>query len=189
MRKRKLAFGVGVNDADYQVHTALGICPYFRAWHNMLKRCYCASYQKTQPTYEGCTVCDEWLTFSNFKAWMKKQDWRWNELDKDIAKPGNRVYSPATCLFVAREINALLNNRRQTAHPQGTYFDKHAGKYRAEITIGGRKRYIGVYDSEKDAGRAYRNTKAAHLRTVAMKQVGRVKRGLLRHADALSCRA
>jgi len=67
---RKLAYGVGRNDADYKTAVNGERCPYYRRWSSMLNRCYSASYQNMFPTYIGCTVCKDWLTFSHFRAWM-----------------------------------------------------------------------------------------------------------------------
>ena len=190
---RKLAFGVGVNDTDYavapKINSKVVICPYFRAWHNMLKRCYCRSYQKKQPTYIGCVVCDEWLLFSNFKSWMEGQSWQGKELDKDILQPGNKVYSPDKCMFVTRAINSLLHIRvaGRDRHPQGVYWDKTARRYRAEMTVYGKKRYIGVYATEDAGARAYRAAKAAHIKTIALHQTPRLCAALLRHSEAMSC--
>lgn len=185
--RRKPVFGVGINDADYVVCGKHGTCPYYKAWQNMLKRCYCDSYQAKQPTYVGCTVCDEWLSFSVFRAWMEKQDWRGKELDKDILVPGNRVYSPETCLFVTRQINSLLNVREPSPFPQGVYFDVSSGKFRAEFTANGKKTYIGVFRTPREAGIAYKRAKAKHITKVAMSQPPRLRVALLRHSEALAC--
>ena len=90
MKLRKLIHGVGINDADYVVEKketishvngkrkqkTTWICPFYRAWKCMLTRCYSATYQERKPTYRGCSVSEEWLTFSNFKSWMEKQDFQ-----------------------------------------------------------------------------------------------------------------
>ena len=39
----------------------------------------------------------------------------------------------------------------------GVYFDKKEGKYRAEIRINNKHKYIGNYDKEEDAGKAFDN--------------------------------
>ena len=62
---RKLTFGVGIKD----ISTPTGDIQY-HLWQEMLKRCYYEPHLKKEPAYRGCTVCDEWLTFSNFKRWM-----------------------------------------------------------------------------------------------------------------------
>lgn len=69
--KRKV-YGVGINDANYKVQPFDKNCPYYQTWYGILSRCYSKHKQKRQPTYIGCRVCYEWLTFSNFKVWMGK---------------------------------------------------------------------------------------------------------------------
>jgi len=111
LSKRRLVCGVGVNDADYMVHFIKnGIkirCVYHATWTAMLKRCYSEACQKRQPAYIGCSVCDKWLIFSNFKAWMEKQDFKGKHLDKDIKIKGNKVYSPEACSFVSAAENVI----------------------------------------------------------------------------------
>ncbi len=70
----------------------------------MLQRCYSESYLNKRPSYRGCSVCEEWKTFSNFMAWMKNKNMENLELEKDILVPGNKLYSPETCVFVSRWI-------------------------------------------------------------------------------------
>lgn len=118
----KLVQGFGINDADYVVSKyeswyeggerklkILWQCPYYVKWRSMLNRCYSARYHKNKPTYIGCYVCEEWLTFSNFKAWMETQDWERKELDKDLLMEGNKEYGPNFCVFISRELNLFLD--------------------------------------------------------------------------------
>lgn len=121
----KLVYGVGINDADYVVMKMQTIgdvngkrkqklvweCPYHRTWKGMLKRCYSAKYQETRPTYEGCSVSDDWLTFSVFKNWMEAQNWEGRQLDKDLLFEENKVYSPETCVFVSGMVNSFTIDR------------------------------------------------------------------------------
>src|SRR5699024_1036564 len=102
MKPKKLTYGVGVNDAGYAVAKYETIvvdgkkkkkqvwkCPFYRAWECMLIRCYTVKYQERKPSYKGCVVSDEWKTFSNFKNWMRKQNWEGLCLDKDLLFEGN----------------------------------------------------------------------------------------------------
>ena len=121
MKKKKLVYDVGLNDADYKVQEFTTVvdengkegrklawmCPFYRKWTEMLKRCYSPIYQERHPTYIGCSTCRDWLVFSNFKMWMETQDWEGKELDKDILFPGNKVYGPATCVFVDKRVNTF----------------------------------------------------------------------------------
>ena len=125
MNLRRLVNGVGVNDADYvveklettgyvngkQKQKLVWYCPHYRAWRGMLSRCYSAKYQEKQPTYIGCSVSEEWLTFSNFKAWMEKQKWEGMHLDKDLLIEGNKIYSADTCVFVSPLVNTFINDQ------------------------------------------------------------------------------
>lgn len=115
-----LVYGVGVNDADYPVKPVIHfgskkrkICPYYQKWKSMLERCYSEKYQAVQPTYKGCKVCDEWLVFSNFKAWVISNniaDISGYELDKDLLKAGNKKYSKENCILVPMIVNRFLIN-------------------------------------------------------------------------------
>ena len=78
MKSKKLVFGKGINDADYDTK----VCPYYREWYKMIQICYSTKWQANNDDedLDGRTVCDEWLTFSNFKKWMQTQDWEGREL-------------------------------------------------------------------------------------------------------------
>lgn len=93
--------GVGINDSITPIHTVVNgkraMCPFYRVWSNMLDRCYGNSELNG---YDSVSICEEWLTFSNFKIWMEKQDWQGKQLDKDIlSKGGSKTYSPSTAMF------------------------------------------------------------------------------------------
>ena len=192
MRKRnKLVFWVGINDADYAVKPMVGgkqsACVFYRAWVNMLSRCYSDKFQVTHQKYIGCTVCEEWLTFSNFKKWMERQDFKGKQLDKDIIVSGNKVYSPETCVFVSGAVNKLLNDHgaARGKHKQGVYFVKCANKFKSQISIGGNIKHLGYYSTEDKAYADYAKAKAAYIREIADTQEPKVKSALYRHAAEL----
>ena len=159
--QRKPVFGVGVNDALYMVCPTINgkkiMCCYYRKWVSMLERCYDSKLHLKRPTYIGCSVCSEWLIFTNFKRWMINQDWIGKDLDKDIKVKGNKIYSPDTCLFVLREINSLLNDcgSRRGIHPKGVSFHKQHKKFVAQIDIKGKIKHLGYYDTPKLAEISY----------------------------------
>jgi hypothetical protein len=87
IRKRnKLICGQGKNDSLVSIKG----CQYYRKWSNMLHRVFGAKCHN----YVDASVCEEWLTFSNFKSWMETQDWHGKELT-----PIDATYSPSTCRF------------------------------------------------------------------------------------------
>jgi len=145
---RRGVCGVGTNDAPYIIKLfANGVrveCPIYQIWRAMLFRCYNAGCQEKQPTYIGCTVVDEWLSFMAFRAWVLAQpEWEGLQLDKDLLIPGNKVYGPDTCIFVSQEINLLLisNLAKPSGYPTGVYWEKLRGrkKYTAQCRERGRR--------------------------------------------------
>jgi hypothetical protein len=185
--KVKTIYVVGINDADYIISPTINgkqvMCPFYRKWHNMLKRCYSVNYQVKQPSYVGCTVSKEWLTFSNFKAWMEKQDWQGKQLDKDLLIQGNKIYSPEACLFVTKYINGLLTNCKSARGklPQGVCWDKQAKKYTVKCNVNGKPKYLGLFDTPKAASEAYKTFKYNLISEVAQLQVEPLRSALLNY--------
>jgi len=190
MKKPRKVHGVGINDADYAVRPRGPDgkqlwCPYYRAWSGMLKRAYCPKFHARQPTYIGVTVCEEWHSFMAFRAWMETQDWEGKQLDKDIIAPGNKVYSPDTCVFVSPNLNTLLTDRAAARGewPIGVCFDKAKKKFCAYIKEGGKQRNLGRFTCPHEAHMAWRKAKVRIVRDAAREQDDlRVYDGLLRHA-------
>lgn len=170
-RKRGLIFGVGVNDADYatqqKVSKVVSVCPYYRKWSNMLERCYSKAYQSKQPTYIGCCVCAEWLTFSNFKSWMEAQDWQGKEIDKDIVGNG-KLYSPENCVFVEKRVNVLFGaqNRFYRTGVAGLHFNKRENKYQVRVA----SMQVGYFSVKADAEDALLKAKAIYAAQIAIEQ-------------------
>lgn len=176
MAGKKLIYGVGINDADYDVHPCTMIkgvryrgepCPYYVKWHSMLERCYSTKYQERQPSYIGCSVCKEWHTFSNFKRWMQTQNWQGRELDKDWLVDGNKVYSPQTCMFVTNEMNNCIRISKLSmkGYPLGVskQFKRDGGElakpWAAYCSVGGKRTFFGLYSTSLMAHIAYLRVK------------------------------
>lgn len=187
---KKLVHGFGVNDADYSVRPTESdgkqiICPFYMTWNNMLERAYSPIYHARRPTYIDVTVCDEWRSFMAFRAWMMEQDWEGKALDKDVLVPGNKVYSPETCVFVTREINSLLIDSAASrgSWPIGASWNKTSNKFRAQIRENGKKRHLGYFHSPHEAHLAWRKEKVRLVREAA-EECGdpRIAAGLQRHS-------
>lgn len=164
---KKLVYGVGINDADYPVYSTVSgkqiVCHFYATWTRMLNRCYCEKFHARQPTYIGCSVCDEWLIFSNFKAWMEKQDWRGKELDKDLLLKGNKNYSPDTCVFVDKLTNGFTRESGATRGewPIGVAFNKARGKLVAYCgnPFTGKLDHLGYFTCPERAHQAWKKRK------------------------------
>lgn len=151
--------GVGITD-----ERTSKACPFYSRWRGMIKRCYSPNTNRPS-TYAGCTVADEWLRFSEFKAWMAQQPWQGNHLDKDILRPEEKRYSPDTCVFVPIWINTLLNDCSASsgALPTGVYLFRK--RYVARAHDGhGKRLFIGSFDCPHEAHRAWATAKAGVIR-------------------------
>ena len=198
MNTKKLVYGVGINNADYVIkkNEVIGyidgkrklrlvwVCPYYRAWGDMLKRCYSSKLQEKQPTYKGCSVSSEWHTFSNFRAWMKKQDWEGMQLDKDLLLEGNNVYSSETCVFVSRMVN-LFTIDRGAARGEwliGVCWNKGKEKFQAQCRnpFSKKQENLGYYTCELEAHKAWQKRKLELAKQLAAIQTDpRVAKALI----------
>lgn len=185
--KNKLVYGVGVNDADYVVQPTIKgrrtFCPFYKAWQNMLKRCYSEKYQKTHPTYIGCSVTTEWLTFSTFRFWMEAQQWLGRVLDKDILDQNNKTYGPTTCMFIAREINGMILDSAASRgqYPQGVSYSKRSRKFVAGCKLKGKRIHIGYFETVEEAYIEYKKFKYSVIKEVALKQTEPLRSALLNY--------
>lgn len=140
-------------------------------WHDMINRCYNAKFHERQPQYKGCTVCEEWLNYSNFKVWydQHKVPGMSLDLDKDILFKGNKVYSPETCCFVPHAINTLFLSKKadRGAYPIGVSYDKSKGKFRAEMSFMGEQIKLGTFDTAESAFARYKEYKEDLIKDMA----------------------
>lgn len=164
-KKRKLVYGVGINDM-----TSARQHPSHQMWRGMLARCYSSRSHLKEPTYIECSVCDEWLRFSNFAKWFDDNYVEDYELDKDLIQKGNKVYSPETCCFIPHKINQALTNRRmhRGQNPIGVYCTKN-NTYSAKCSIDGHVVRLGTYTSKEEAFSAYKRAKENYFKELAEK--------------------
>ena len=140
-------------------------------WHDMLVRCYNEKFHERQPQYKGCTVCEEWLNYSNFKVWydQNKIPGMSLDLDKDILFKGNKIYSPETCCFVPHAINTLFLNKKADRgdFPIGVSYEKDKKKFRAYMSFMGKQIKIGTFDTAESAFARYKEYKENFIKDMA----------------------
>ena len=190
-RKKRLVYGVGIDDSDYVVSTRVNgksiiLCKYWDRWRQMLRRCYSKAFHKVKPSYIGVNVCDEWLVFSNFKKWMKSQAWEGKDLDKDIVGDG-WLYSPESCCFVDGKVNILIKKtyKRKSDLPTGVECP-HGRVFYGVYRLNGETIRSKAMDNPIDAHKFYALGTSASLVSVALTQEPRVCKALL--GKALSMR-
>ena len=160
---RSAVHGAGINDSNYITQPRIGgkqfTCPAYNLWQGMLNRAYSDKLHNKYPTYIGVTVCDEWLSFSSFRAWWLENYVEDCEIDKDIIGNG-KVYSPDGCLFVPAWLNTFTLDARASRGewPIGVCFDKESGKFMAQCCnpITRKNKKIGRFKSPLEAHAAWR---------------------------------
>lgn len=169
----------GVGYIDYEKtkdENGKTVKSYF-VWENMLMRCYSDEYQKKEPTYKDCYVCEEWLNYSNFKNWFNDNyyeiDGQQMALDKDILVKGNKAYSPNTCVFVPQNVNNLFRKRNKARgkYPIGVYKPNNSNKYKVYCNVFNNEKkqykYLGYYNTIEDAFNAYKKFKETEIKQIA----------------------
>jgi len=171
---RKLLFGVARFDVTETCNGEFG--KIYRAWKSMLTRCYDEKYLLQHPTYQKCSVCTDWLLFSNFLKWALDKDNGFAEgyhLDKDIRVKGCKVYSPQTCCFVPREINDMLVKPSNKSGGLPICITKRNNLYYAShgIALLGKTKAksLGYFRDIESAFAAYKESKEAYIKEVAQK--------------------
>lgn len=161
------------NDCYYTANGYIG-----DIWRQMINRCEDAKYHQKEPTYIGCTICEEWHRLSAFKLWVENPINGWHEgyeLDKDILNKGNKVYSPDTCCFVPNEINGIFTRRKAQRGdlPIGVCVNKGCDGFRAVCTKYGKRHHLGYFSTPEEAFQVYKAAKEAYIKDVAKEYYSR----------------
>ena len=172
--KRRLGYGVGVNDWAGSVMVDGKKIREYTLWARMLERCFDEKTKQKYPTYQGVTCSKEWLLMTSFiedVSKMKGYDLEGWQLDKDILQKGNKLYSKDTCCFVPLEVNMLLTKRDKARGewPVGVYFNKRDGKFVARLKINGKQKFLGYFTTPEEAFFAYKLAKEDQIKVVAEK--------------------
>lgn len=165
--KKGLIRGVGRNDADYNVYRLINgeryMCPFYSRWKGMLERCYGKRYGHSS-AYVDCKVDERWLSFMAFREWMQERPWKGNHLDKDLLRPGDKMYSPDTSVFIPAWLNNLLHDGHGSFRglPTGVSIMRNKDRpYMVRIwTMEGRRAFLGSYATADDAHAAWKEAKS-----------------------------
>jgi len=170
-RKRKViqggVFGIGTNDVEwktqwYSNQLIVSADPAYIVWKSMYSRCDVGGkVQSRRSTYVGCSVCNEWRTYSAFAVWWKENQVEGWSLDKDLLIYENKQYGPLTCVFVPQWLNTFTIDRGKSrgAYPIGVSENK--GRFIAQINNGSNKiaERLGSFSTPQAAHEAWENRK------------------------------
>lgn len=169
--KRDIVANVGINDCQNIKGN-----PHYIKWHSMISRCYNPPSIKTEITYFGISVCNEWLTYSNFEKWSLDNFHKGLHLDKDILVTGNKIYSPETCCYVPKDVNNILVLRCNARgdYPLGVSkmakdkrsINERKKPYLAKITDKGKTVNMGYFEKPLDAHKMWQLAKSKQIQRV-----------------------
>lgn len=175
----KLVYGAGFNDKTRLVFVDGKHIKEYTLWQDMLKRCFSGKYQTRYPTYNGCSVSENFLNYSFFYDWCQEQigfggvdeKGRYWQLDKDLLFVGNKTYSETNCVFVPQEINLFFNDycNARGDYPLGVSFNKQVGKFVARCNINGKLKHLGYFNTAEEAFGVYKPFKEALCKQLALK--------------------
>lgn len=150
----------------------------YQVWRGILRRCYGRRSYLISPSYLGCTVGLDWLNFQNFAAWYESNDFYGlgYDVDKDILVQGNKVYSAETCCLVPPIVNAsVICPTSKSGGVLGvTKREGRSKGFEVYISKGGKKSYLGSYNTEEEAFNIYKSSKESYLKSLAESWRGRV---------------
>ncbi len=172
-----LVYGVGIKGDKYPTRQGRHLKEY-QTWVNIFVRCFDEKYKVGNPSYNGCSVSDNFKSYTFFYEWCQTQvgfnskdekGKSWN-LDKDLLVRGNKVYSETTCVFVPQNVNCLLtrSEAKRGKYLIGVCWDKQHSKFRAFCKDGKKKNInLGRHSTEKEAFLAYKMCKEGVIKKVA----------------------
>ena len=178
MSRRKLAYGVGVNDWHTSISNGSSKhIPEYKMWLRMLERALSEKWKTGNPTYKDVSVDPVWHSMTKFiedvstlVGYEQAINDSWH-LDKDLLFKGNKTYSKDTCCFIPIEINSLMVMHRSSrgAHPCGVHFRKRYTKrpYCAVISRGSAYKTLGYFATAEEAFYVYKEAKEAYIKEVA----------------------
>ena len=151
---------------SYQTNIDCKKAKAYKTWHDMIGRCYEEGRSGIyEAYYEICTVCEEWKCYQTFAKWYEENQYECKgrlHLDKDILYPGNKIYSPDTCLLVPQRINMVFTNKTNNRGlPNGIV--QQGNGYLAKYN----HIELGVCDTVEEAYEIYAKEKEKHIKQIA----------------------
>ena len=171
--------GVGVIGDSYSCWDGSKIRKEYDLWSSMLARCYSPKSHKARETYIGCTVSENFKSYTYFYEWCNQQvGFSENnfELDKDLLSGVSKYYSEGTCVFLPQEINVAIikQNKKRGDFPVGVTYHKNTGNFVAQLSTSTGRKHVGAFNNVIDAFAAYRKAKENYLVELAEKWKGSI---------------
>ena len=131
----------------------LGSNKFYKTWYGMLQRCN--NLESTNYKYygvRGITVCEEWLSVSNFVAWAEStypniEGYTLDRIDND------KGYSPENCTWSDKTTQAINQRikKNNTSGYVGVVWYKPLSKWMVQIMVNRKNKNLGYYQNIKEA--------------------------------------
>lgn len=138
--------------------------PIYSVWYNMINRCH----NPNNPHYfryggKGVEVCEEWrFDITSFYNYCIENGWNENLTIDRINTHGS--YTPDNCRFITIKQN-VWNTQQQggASRYKGVSYCNRENKWISQITENGNRHFLGRFDTEEDAAKAYNEAVKAYF--------------------------
>lgn len=161
-RLRSVVFGVGSNDSTFAVSGMIDGRPEshrgYKAWTQMIMRCYNPTYLNKKSSYRDAYVCNDWMMFTPFLEWWRQAYIDGYHLDKDLLITGNKIYRPEACVYIPPDLNTFTADNRSVRgeHPIGVCWHKGDSRFQSEVMgPGGKRIHLGRFKTALEAHEAW----------------------------------
>jgi hypothetical protein len=169
-RRKVLGHGITTTYIK-QGHTNIAKEKAYIYWKQILLECFSQKYILAHPLFEGKTVCEEWLDYSNFKKWY---DLNYYEIPSQRMVLTNNLFNgknfcPETSCFLPNEINSVFQIVCQKTSDVDLPIGITQRQYQAygiEIpvyTVAIQGKYIGIYSDLNESLSVWQAAKQKQL--------------------------
>ena len=167
-----LVYGHGINNRRYPTKIKGVRTKEYDLWRGIIQRCYDKKVHDKFSTYIGCTASAEFLRYDYFHEWCQDQigfNVDGFNLDKDLIKKNNKLYSQDTCLFIPQEINNLLTkaNASRNGLYIGVHFCNTSQRYVSSIRKKDKSVTLGYFKDPLKAHLLYKDVKEDYIKDLA----------------------
>lgn len=151
--------------------------PEYNQWFDMKQRCTSERSIKLRPSYSGCTIDQEWLSYDKWLDWARTKygflqrdsKGRIYQIDKDLIGDGKH-YGADTCVFLPKELNQALQ------FPFSGFQIMNNGSHRVVVvdSLTNKRVSLGCFKEYSQAAEVFSEFKENTIRSLADKFIDEI---------------